>query len=84
MESKARVFAEEAIRALGRLDAAGARTAISQAFDADHAIGQLADAVHLACAEIEDDGKVTTATWNTLADAVDSDELLAEVESNRS
>ena len=83
MESKARVFAEEAIRALGRLDVAVARTAISQAFDADHGIGQLADAVYLACAEIEDDGKVTTSTWNTLADAVDSPELLAEVESNR-
>ena len=83
MESKARVFAQEAIRALGRLDVAAARTAISQAFDADHGIGHLADAIYLACAEIEDEGKVSTATWNTLADAVDSPELLAEVESNR-
>lgn len=83
MESKARVFAEEAIRALGRLDVAGARTAISQAFDADHGIGQLADAVYLACAELEEDGKVNASTWNTLADAVDSPGLLAEVEANR-
>ncbi|MDX1468794.1 MAG: hypothetical protein R3258_05595 [Acidimicrobiia bacterium] len=83
MDSKTRVFAEEAIRALGRLDAAGARTAISQAFDVDHSIGRLADAVYLACAEIEDDGAVSTPTWNTLADAVDSPDLLAEVESNR-
>lgn len=83
MEQKAQFFAEEAIRALGRLDAATARTAIGQAFDADHKIGALADAVYLACAEIENDERVTTATWNTLADAVDSSELLAVVEFSR-
>lgn len=83
MEQKARLFAEEAILALGRLDVAGARTAISQAFEVDHEIGALADAVYLACAEIENDEGVSTATWNTLADAVDSPELLAVVESSR-
>lgn len=83
MDQKARVFAEEAIRAVGRLDVATARTCISQAFDEDHAIGALADAIYLACAEIEEENGVSTATWNTLADAVDSAELLAVVESSR-
>ncbi len=83
MDDKALPFAEEAIRALGRQDVGAARTAITQAFDADHKIGQVADAVYLACAEIEDEGEVSTATWNTLADAVDSPTLFAEVESNR-
>lgn len=83
MEQKARLFAEEAIRALGRLDVATARTAIGEAFEADHKAGALTDAVYLACAEIEEDERVSTATWNTLADAVDSPELLAVVESSR-
>lgn len=84
MNSRARAHAEEAITALGRLDAAGARTAISLAFDADHRIGALADAVYLACAEIEEREHVSTATWNTLADAVDGPELVAVVEATRS
>lgn len=83
MEEKARFFAEEAIRALGRLDVATARTAIGQAFEADHKLGALTDAVYLACAEIEEDERVSTGAWNTLADAVDSPELLAVVESSR-
>jgi hypothetical protein len=84
LERQARLFAEEAIIALGRLDVANARTAIAQAFDADHTIGAVADAVYLACAEIEEDKGVSTSTWNTLADAVDSAELLAVVEASRS
>jgi hypothetical protein len=84
LEHKARLFAEEAITALGRLDVAAARTSISQAFEADHKIGALADAVYLACAEIEEENGVSTSTWNTLADAVDSPELFAVVESSRS
>ena len=83
MEQRARVFAEEAIRAVGRLDVAAARTAIGEAFNADHSIGAVADAIYLACAEIEESEKVSTATWNTLADAVDSPELLAVVETSR-
>jgi hypothetical protein len=77
------MFAEEAIRALGRLDVSGARMSIAQAFDVDHKIGALADAVYLACAEIEDGNEVSTATWNTLADAVDTADLVAVVESSR-
>lgn len=83
MDQRARAFAEEAIRALGRLDVANARTAIALAFEVDHKIGPLADAVHLACAEIEEHGGVTVATWNVLADAVDSADLVAVVETTR-
>lgn len=83
MESDAQGFAEEAIRAIGRGDVAAAQMAISQAFDADRKIGPLADAIHLACWEIEEEGGVTTSTWNMLADAVDSPQLLALVESSR-
>lgn len=60
-----------------------ARTFIAEAFDVDHKLGPLADAIYLACAEVEGDGEVTTATWNTLADAVDSAELLVVVEASR-
>jgi len=84
VQSKAGVFAEDAIRAVGRLDVPLARTCISEAFEADHGIGPLADAIYLACAEIEEEGGVSTATWNTLADAVDSPDLLAVVEASRS
>ncbi|HXV69944.1 MAG TPA: hypothetical protein VEB69_00935 [Acidimicrobiia bacterium] len=84
MDQKAKVFAEEAIRAVGRLDVATARTCISQAFEVDQSIGALADAIYLACSEIEEDNGVGIATWNTLADAVDSADLLAVVESSRS
>lgn len=84
MEAKAKAHAEEAIRALGRRDVPVARTSIALACEADHSIGYLADAVYLACAEIEEDGGVSGSTWNTLADAVDSTDLLALVEANRS
>lgn len=84
MEQRAQLFAEEAIRALSRLDVAAARTSIAEAFDADHKVAALADAVYLACAEIESDDRVSTATWNTLADAVDSPNLIAVVEASRS
>jgi hypothetical protein len=83
LEQKATVFAEEAIRALGRHDVAWARNAIALAFEVDQTIGALADAIYLACAEIEEDDRVSTATWNTLADAVDTPELVAVVEQCR-
>jgi len=83
MDSKVTVYAEEAIRAVGRLDVPLARAAVAQAFEVDQEIGPLADAVYLACAEIEEENLVSTVTWNTLADAVDSPELLAVVESTR-
>jgi hypothetical protein len=84
MEAKALAFAEEAIRAVGREDVAGARIAVIQAYDLDHGLAALVDAVHLACAEIEEEGGVSTSTWNGLADAVASDSLVAIVEASRS
>jgi hypothetical protein len=83
MNPKAEAFAEEAIRAVGRHDVADARIAVIQAYDLDHSLGALVDAVHLACAEIEEDSWVSTATWNTLADAVGPGHLLTVVESSR-
>ncbi len=83
MEEKASSHAEEAIRALGRGDAALARTSIALAFEADHKVAPLADAVYLACAEIDEDGGVSGSAWNTLADAVDTPTLFAVVESSR-
>lgn len=84
MDPKAEAFAEEAIRAVGRRDAPGARIAIAQAYDLDHKLAALVDAVYLACAEIEEDGSVSTATWNGMADAVAPGSLVAIVESSRS
>jgi len=84
MEAGAKLHAEEAIRALGRRDAPHARTSIALACEADGGIESLADAVYLACAEIEEEEAVSGPTWNALADAVDSDDLLAVVEASRS
>jgi hypothetical protein len=53
MNAKAEAFVEEAIRAVAIHDVAEARIAVAQAYDHDHALGPLVDAVHLACAEIE-------------------------------
>jgi hypothetical protein len=83
VDQKALSFAEESIRAVGRLDVATARTSIAMAFDVDHDVAALADAIYLACAQIEEENKVSTATWNTMADAVDSPQLLAVVEGSR-
>jgi hypothetical protein len=83
VEARARVYAEEAIRAVGQGDVPLARTSIGQAYEADRKIGPLIDAVYLACAEIEDDGEVGIATWDTLADAVAGSDLLAVVEDAR-
>lgn len=83
MDSRALAFAEEAITALGGSDVATARTSIAQACEVDRSLAALADAVYLACAELESDGNVSTATWNTLGDAVGPGPLLAVVEANR-
>jgi hypothetical protein len=83
VDAKARAFAEEAIRAIGRADAPAARTFVAQAFDVDHDIGPLADVIYLGCAEIDAEGEVSPATWNAIADAVDSPDLLAVVEGSR-
>jgi chitodextrinase len=83
MDEKARAFSEEAILALASNDVGSARTFIAQACEADPGLARLADAVYLACAELESDGVVSTATWNTLGDAVGPGPLLEVVESNR-
>lgn len=83
MDPKATAFASEAIAAVGRGDAPSARTSIAQACDVDRSMHRLADAVHLACSEIEARGEVSTAAWNTLGDAVGSGELYAVVEASR-
>ena len=83
MDPKAKVFAEEAIRAVGAARCLARAHSIAQAFEADHMVGALTDAIYLACAEIEEEREVSPATWNTLADAVDTAELLSVVEANR-
>jgi hypothetical protein len=84
MDPKAVAFVEEAIRALARRDVGVARTAVSEAYEADHSLGAVADAIHFACWQIEEDGRVTTSTWNTLADAVGPGPLSSVVEESRS
>lgn len=59
----------EAIAALGRGDPAAARAATSAAASADPALGALADSVGMATSELESDGKVSAAAWNSVADA---------------
>ena len=83
MEARARSAAEEAIRALGRDDPASARTFIAEAAALSPDLAPLADIVNLACAELEADGEVTTATWNALADTVAAEGMLAVVEGVR-
>lgn len=60
---------EEAVAALGRGDPDGARAAIARAASTDRSVGPVADAVALACSEIERRGELSPATWNALADA---------------
>jgi hypothetical protein len=83
MDPKVRSYAADAIRAIGLGDVPTARTFIAQAWDIDRSLSKLTDAVYLACAELESEGRVSTAAWNNLADAVESGELLAVVEGSR-
>lgn len=83
MDKKALAFAEDAIFAVGESDAAMARTCIAQACEVDPTLAAIADAIYLACSELENGGSVTISTWNTIGDAVGPGELSAVVESNR-
>lgn len=83
MDPKARAFSEEAILALAGGDVGSARTFIAQACEVDQGLARLADAVYLACAELESEGSISMATWNTLGDAVGPGHLLDVVEANR-
>lgn len=83
MDMKARAFAEDSITAIGTGDVAMARTCIAQACEVDPSLAPIADAVYLACSELEGDGKVSVAAWDTLGDAVGPGPLQAVVEANR-
>ncbi|MGF1617745.1 MAG: hypothetical protein ACFCU2_08050 [Acidimicrobiia bacterium] len=83
MDPRVRSYVAESIMAIGQGDVPTARTCIAEACDIDPSLFRLADAVHLACAELESVGGVSISAWNTLADAVDSGELREVVESSR-
>ena len=85
LQRQALTAAERAIEALGRKDPGGARSAVATAVERDQVglFGVLADAVHLAATELEKDGELSEATWNTLADAVGPGPLQGLVESIR-
>ncbi len=85
LQRQALTAAERAIEALGRKDPGGARSAVATAVEKDQVglFGALADAVHLAATELEKDGELSEATWNTLADAVGPGPLQGLVESVR-
>lgn len=73
---------EEAIAALGRGDPDSARAAVERAVTADHSLGAVADAVVVACTELESEGRLSPTAWNILADAC-PEELQPAVESWR-
>ena len=84
-QRQALTAAERSIEALGRKDAAGARTAIATAVEKDQVglFAALADAIQMAASELEDTGDLSEATWNTIADAVGPGPLQGLVESVR-
>ncbi len=73
MDKKALAFAEDAIAAIGERDPALARTCVAQACEIEPGMNRLADAVYLACSELESKGEVSTSAWNILGDSVESD-----------
>ncbi|HJR86869.1 MAG TPA: hypothetical protein VJ930_04375 [Acidimicrobiia bacterium] len=85
-QRQALTAAERAIEALGRGDAAAARSAVDTAVEKDQVglFAALADAVHLAATQLDEDGALTGATWDFLADAVGPGPLQGLVESVRS
>jgi hypothetical protein len=85
LQRQALTAAEHAIEALGRHDGAGARTAVALAVERDQAglFAALADAVHLAASQLEEEGEVSPSTWDALADAVGPGPLQGLVESSR-
>lgn len=85
LQRQALTAAERAIEALGKEDAVGARMAISTAVERDQVglFTRLADAVHLAAAQLEAEGHISPSTWDQLADAVGPGPLLGLVEQAR-
>lgn len=84
-QRQALTAAERAIEALGRKDPAAARSAVATAVERDQIglFASLADAVYLAASELENDGEITQATWNVIADAVGPGPLQGLVEQVR-
>jgi hypothetical protein len=84
-QRQALTAAERSIEALGRKDAGSARTAIATAVEKDQVglFAALADAIQMAASELERDGDLSEATWNTIADAVGPGPLQGLVESVR-
>lgn len=64
---------EEVVSALGRGDPDDARAGMARAMAADRKLGAVADAVALACAELEHEGEISPSAWNALADACPPD-----------
>lgn len=73
----------EAVRCLARHAPAEARTAVAEAVVRDSSLGRLADAVYLACAQLEADDGISEATWNHLADAAGPGPIADAVEQVR-
>lgn len=84
-QRQALTAAERALEALGRKDAAGARSAVATAVEKDQIglFAALADAVYLAASELESDDEIAPATWDVLADAVGPGPLQGVVEQIR-
>lgn len=83
MDSRARAFAEDAIAAIAEKDEPRARTCVALACEIEPIMNRLADAVYLACSELEQKGEVSTSTWDTLGEAIGSGELIGVVEAHR-
>ena len=83
MDENARDAALEAVVALGHHSPAEARTAMAEAVAVDPSLGRLADAVYLACAQLEADDGISDPTWNQLADAAGPGPIADAVEQMR-
>ncbi len=84
-QRQALTAAERAIEALGRGEPAAARSAVATAVERDQVglFARLADAVYLAASELENEGEISPATWNVVADAVGPGPLQGLVEQVR-
>lgn len=83
MEPQALEAARHALESLARHEPAEARTAIAEAVALDPSLDRLADAVYLACSQLEQDDEILEATWNHLADAAGEGPLGDAVEQLR-
>jgi len=85
LQRQALSAAENAIEALGRADAVGARMAVATAVERDQvgAFTRLADAVYLAASQLEAGEPISEAAWDQLADAVGPGPLQGLVEQSR-